>query len=304
MLLASLALSCGGSDNSPRSTATPSATAPNSVESLFSLTEGGRLLVLCGPDNTSTDIYEVTRAGLLRQTESPSGEPVYSFSAAGNRIAFVYPDQSAQPTVAVRDLDDRDKAARGTLVGYGDIAAISTDGTVAWTQRTSRRGKLVTQVRIKREGQPAVRATTYPEIWDLSYSTGRLDAQVASASGKRFKWIRAADRPWPAGRSQKLAMHVPGRIVSSVNGKLAYETARDPNNTLYISDEQGRTTRKTRSAWSPYAWSPDERQLLVARNNPKAPLGLMDVATGAVRSIGPLPCGWVASAQWLKQAPR
>jgi hypothetical protein len=78
---------------------------------------------------------------------------------------------------------------------------------------------------------------------------------------------------------------------------LAYATARTPN-TLYLLDARGQTPKRLRTPWSPLAWSPNERQLLVSRTDKVGELGLMNPRTGSVKSFGRLPCGWDATASW------
>jgi hypothetical protein len=48
--------------------------------------------------------------------------------------------------------------------------------------------------------------------------------------------------------------------------------------------------------WTPWAWSPGGRRILVSGANRR--VGLMNARTGAVRRLGRLPCGYLTSAEW------
>jgi hypothetical protein len=252
----------------------------------------GRLTVLCGATN-QTDLYEVAVDGLVRRTKDRNGLPVDQFAVAGDRIAVVGSWGIGMNQIATGTIG-RGLAVLDPPLADAHVAAIRPNGTVAWAVPAFLRDAKGMDVWVKRPGRRATRVANAPEIWDLSYVHGRLDALVEHS--RRYRWVRGIDRP-DAVRSWRLNMDGPGRTVMSANGKLAYSTARTPS-TVYLLDAHGHTDKRFRTPWVPLAWSPNERRLLVASTETEGELGLMNRRTGSVKSLGKLPCGRVAAATW------
>jgi hypothetical protein len=256
----------------------------------------GRVFVLCGRDEWSTDVYELTADRLQRRTQSAPDGAVHNFAVAGARIALV-------GSGATMDEIRIGRLGQGLVtthrVADGQGVALKADGTIAWDVTTSQHGGLVSAVWIRRPGQPARRVATYASVWGLSYATGRLD--VVAASRKKFRIVRGV-----GGRtvtSHRLLTDRPTRVISSRSGRIAYNGGNSTHRRLRVTGTDAQHPKSFAVDWYPLAWSPDERQLLVGAIGEHSALGLMNPSTGEISSLGTLECGGVALAQWRATQP-
>ena len=253
----------------------------------------GRLIVLCGHDYATQDLYDIRDGTIARRTTSPSGNGIGNLAARNGRIALNRV-RDAIGHVEIGRLDA--PTFDGRVIAPGMTPALDDDGTLAWSIVTEQRGRLADAVYVKRPGRPARRVAVYRNVWALQYIDGRLRA-ITSDRG-RYEQIRGIGERAP--KRTRLTTKKPGSSTWSHTGKLAYGNGRARSNELRFLSADGRRVARHITNWQAMAWSPDERSLLVStavRNPPE--IGLMNPRTGAVRSLGSLPCGWMARARWL-----
>jgi hypothetical protein len=282
----------GGGGGGPAAPA-PSRPSPETASGSPAPRIAGQVVVLCGRDDFSMDLYTIRDGMIERRTESPSGAGVHNFSLAGSTIAFTrYHDGFDH--VEVADLDAR--TFDGRTVGPGTLPAVGEDGTLAWSLVTERSGHYADSVHVGRVGGRARRVATYPHVWAQQFVGARLHTIVS----KRGAFLEVRGVGLPSARTTRLAMTKPGLVAWSAGGKLAYGSGRIHGNRLRILAADRRAAANYKTDWQPLAWSPDERTLLVATGGNTAPvIGLLDSRTGTVNSLGAVSCGRVAAARWL-----
>jgi len=252
----------------------------------------GTLIVLCGPDQDSTDLYEIREGRIERKTVSAPFSPVYSFSASERQIVFT---QSAADVLGEQMLLARREPGqlKPELVGPGSGAGIREDGALVWVGHASAPEGIAVFLR-DADGRTK-RVRTFPDVWLTQFVGARLDVIVNR--GARTTLLRGLDRKRRVKQRVELAA-TPFRHTLSSRGQLAYQSKR---RVLRIVDSRGKQVAAHRTGWQPLAFDPQGKRLLVSEPETSATdeLGVMDPKTGHVRRLGEASCGWVASAQWL-----
>lgn len=247
-----LVAACGGDTTHRASRAAVTPTPPPSAPLI-----DGRVIVLCGRDVFTQDLYDIRDGTITRRTTSATNNGVDNFAARGGRIALA----------RVRDAIDHIELASldaptfdGRVIAPGTTPALDDDGTLAWSIVTERHGRLADAIHVKRPGRPARRVAVFPNVWRLEYVGGRLQAFV-SGRGK-YEEVRGVGAP--NAKRTRLPLKRAAPVIWSHTGKLAYGNGRVRANEVRIHSANGRRVARHKTDWFPIAWSPDEQTLLVA----------------------------------------
>jgi hypothetical protein len=256
----------------------------------------GHVLLTCGTDPFSNDIFELNAGSLTRRTESPPGEGIVMFSATEDRIAFVRTGGFGGDRIelaARRGALYRGRAfADSDSTGAADESpALAADGAVAWTSVVERsNGYLGDAIYTRSPGERRRRIATYAYVWEQRYVGRRLFAETSS-HGQHYEVRDAGTR-----RSRTTRLNKPQRLAWSRSGRLAYSSGRKGALRIRSYSTGRRHAKSYPSEFLPLAWSPDERSILLGSERG---LALLDPATGTTTELGTLPCGFVSTAQWI-----
>ncbi|WP_037496584.1 hypothetical protein [Solirubrobacter soli] len=256
----------------------------------------GRVVVLCAHEPLAVGMYEIFDGRLARLTDI---RRIDAFSVANGQVAFSYPIDLLDHVVVA----DREATPyQGTVIGPGHSPALGTDGRLAFARLVERDGRLADQIVTRAPDGAFKDGATYKYVWGLAYVRESLTAFVQDKG--KFEVIRSAGGA--DERHVRIHMRSAGRIAFAADGRFAYGIGQAKGARLRIVSESDRQIASYGTDWQPSAWSPDGRQLLVARTRyaggrfRRPQLGLMNPATGKVKALsGPLPCGAVVTSQWL-----
>jgi hypothetical protein len=259
---------------------------------------GGSILFTCGQDPFAGDVYLKDAAGGVRRlTALPAGLGATSVSWHGTDVVFV---SSRDGIATLQRLPDSGlPAVRGKVIDQGRAPASSESGVLAYTRLTDgKHGRLYDEVvRVDRQGRSVV--ARFHEVWSLHWFGDRLFTAATTRPGGRTALIDLGDR---VHSQQRLPGHPFGRAAVSSSGRLAssYGGGRRPR--LAIGRVGGQRYRIFRRRWSPLAWSPNSRQLLVQTVQRHSRLAILDPKRETLRTLGRAPCGYLSRASWTATA--
>jgi hypothetical protein len=253
------------------------------------------LVVQCGRDVNSQELYSLAHGELRQLTMSDGPTKVNTFSVHGDAVAI-----SRDSARAWRLRAELAKLGpgpiRGTNFGLGQQVALRNAKTMAFTRLDEDpSGRLRDAIYVKRRGSKARRIAAFANVWQQRYVRGRLTAMV----GEKRRFSLARNVGTSAERIDRLRTHQAVRVAISRTGRAAYPNGRQGALTrVHVMAPSGRHVRTLNTRWSPVAWSPGDRSVLVTFPGWPGHIGLLDPVTGNVHDVGSLPCGALSFAQW------
>jgi hypothetical protein len=257
----------------------------------------GALVVQCGHDDNSQELYSLANGQLRRLTVTGAGG-VNTFSVHGSSVAISRDsDDMFAGLQAELALLDQGSPLRGTSFGAGQQVALRDRETMAFTRLDEHSsGLLWDAIYVKRQGSKARRLTEFRSVWQQRYVRGRLAAVV----GVKHRIYLARNVGTAAERKDPLRARRAVRVAISRTGRAAYVNGkRGSLRRVHIMSATGKHERTFTTDWAPVAWSRDQDRLLAIRGTYADPhIGLLDATTGQVDDLGVLACGAVIHAHW------
>ena len=179
----------------------------------------GALVVQCGHDNNSQELYSLLKGEQRQLTVSGAATGVNTFSLHGDAVAISRDSEDMFAGLQAELAQLGQAPLRGTNFGAGQQVALRDRETMAFTRvEEHSSGLLWDAIYVKRRGSKARRIAEFRNVWQQQYVRGRLAAVV---SEKKESSLLETSARGPSARTRC----VPGeRFVSRSHARAARRT--------------------------------------------------------------------------------